>query len=254
MVPPLDNYRLLPTPKETFELNFSAVNFRIWSFRTPTTIFCTKELYNHGLLPSPRRGRFLQGREGSRSGWRRGVLRQLLRAHQSTRAYFGRRLKATGSSASECERAHNLLNKASRWSKLQKQMTRESVSAQLRLKYHKHIEEILAGTKTHDLEKFFNLVSRRLWDAQDNHRHAEKQTNKLLRVLEPERAQAFVTKGDAPVTMRPGKFHAELEKAGADPDFVRYMISREDLDGEYNDRVFGGEDSDSDMDISDDDM
>jgi len=51
---------------------------------------------------------------------------------------------------------------------------------------------------------------------------------------------------------RPEKIHAELEKAGADPDFVRFMISREDLDGEYYDRVFGGEDSDSDMDMSDD--
>jgi len=61
---------------------------------------------------------------------------------------------------------------------------------------------------------------------------------------------AFVTKGDEPVTTT----HAELEKADADPDFVRYMISREDLDGEYYDRVFDGEDSDSDMDISDDDM
>jgi len=29
---------------------------------------------------------------------------------------------------------------------------------------------------------------------------------------------------------------------------------REDLDGEYYDRVFGGEDSDSDMNMSDDDM
>jgi len=52
--------------------------------------------------------------------------------------------------------------------------------------------------------------------------------------------------------------HPDLEKAGTDPDFVRYMISREDhasdLDEEYYDRVFGGEDSDSDMDMSDDDM
>ena len=52
----------------------------------------------------------------------------------------------------------------------------------------------------------------------------------------------------------PEKIHAELEKAGADPDFVRFMISREDLDGEYYDRVFGGEDSDSDVDVSDDAM
>jgi len=52
----------------------------------------------------------------------------------------------------------------------------------------------------------------------------------------------------------PEKNHADLEKARADPDFVRYMISREYLDGEYYDRVFGGEDSDSDMDMSDDDV
>jgi len=79
-----------------------------------------------------------------------------------------------------------------------------------------------------------------------------RKTNKLFRVLE--RAQAFVTKGDEPVTVRSEKIHVELEKAGADPDFVRYMISREDLDGEYYERVFGGEDSDSDMDVSDDNM
>jgi len=55
------------------------------------------------------------------------------------------------------------------------------------------------------------------------------------------------------VTVRPEKIHADLEKAGADPDFVRYMISREDLDGKYYDRAFSGEDSDWDMDMSDDD-
>jgi len=70
----------------------------------------------------------------------------------------------------------------------------------------------------------------------------------MLGVLE--RAQTLVTNGDAPVKVRPGKIHAELEKAGADPEFVRYMISREDLSGK-NERVFSGEDSDSDMDISD---
>jgi len=32
------------------------------------------------------------------------------------------------------------------------------------------------------------------------------------------------------------------------------ISSREDLDGEYYDRTFGGEDSDSDMDMNDDDM
>jgi len=72
----------------------------------------------------------------------------------------------------------------------------------------------------------------------------------VLDVLE--RAQAFVTKGDEPVTVRPGKIHAEFEKAGADPNFVSYTINREDLDGECYDRVFGGKDSD--MDVSDDDM
>jgi len=67
---------------------------------------------------------------------------------------------------------------------------------------------------------------------------------------------AFVTKGGEPVTVRPGKIHAELKKASADPDFVwvRYMISTEDLDGEYYDRVFGGEDSGLDTDISNDDI
>jgi hypothetical protein len=131
-------------------------------------------------------------------------------------------------------------------------MKRESVRAQLRLKYHCHNEEIVAGTKTHDSEKLFNLVSRRLKNAQENHRHAEKQTNKLLGVLE--RTQVFVTKGDEPVKVRPEKIHAELKKAGADPNFVRSMISREDLDGKYYDHVFGGKDSDSDMDMRDDDM
>jgi len=47
------------------------------------------------------------------------------------------------------------------------------------------------------------------------------------------------------------KIYADLEKVGADPNFVRYMISREDLDGKYYDRVSGGEDGDSDMDMSD---
>ena len=54
--------------------------------------------------------------------------------------------------------------------------------------------------------------------------------------------------------MRPEKNHADLEKAGADSDCVRYIISTEDLDGKYYNHVFGGEDSDSDMDMSDDDM
>ena len=44
---------------------------------------------------------------------------------------------------------------------------------------------------------------------------------------------------------------AKLEKTGGDPDFVRYMISRKDLD---YDGVFGGEDRDLGMDASDDNM
>jgi len=87
-----------------------------------------------------------------------------------------------------------------------------------------------------------------LENAPENHSLAEKQTNKLFGVLE--RAQEFVIKGDEPVTVRQEKIHEELEKAGADPDFVRYTISRKDLDGEYHDCVFGGQDSNSDMDVS----
>jgi len=62
------------------------------------------------------------------------------------------------------------------------------------------------------------------------------------------------TNGDEPVTVRPEKIHAEFERAGADPDFVRFMTSREDLDREHYERVFGGEDCDWDMDMSDDEM
>ena len=47
-----DNRGLLPTPKETYVLNSIAVILRISSFRIPTSIFCTKDLYNPGLLPS----------------------------------------------------------------------------------------------------------------------------------------------------------------------------------------------------------
>jgi len=74
-------------------------------------------------------------------------------------------------------------------------------------------------SKTHDSEKLLNLVQKRLKNAQETHRSAEKKTNELLGVLE--RAQAFVTQGDAPVTMRPGKMHSELEKSGPDPNFVQ---------------------------------
>jgi len=103
--------------------------------------------------------------------------------NQTEQAYFGRRLGAAGSSALECDWAHKLLSKV--WSKLWKQMRRESARAQLRLKHYWHNEEIIAGTKTHDSEKLFNLVSRRsVKNVQENHRHAEKQTNKLLAVIE----------------------------------------------------------------------
>jgi len=42
---PPDNW-LLATPKEICDLNLSAVTLSMWSFRTPISIFCTKELYN----------------------------------------------------------------------------------------------------------------------------------------------------------------------------------------------------------------
>jgi len=41
-----DNRGLLATPKETYDFNVSAVTLSIWSFRTPTSIFGTKELNN----------------------------------------------------------------------------------------------------------------------------------------------------------------------------------------------------------------
>ena len=45
------NRGLLPTPNETYGLNLSALTLSIWSFRMPTSIFCTKELYDPGLPP-----------------------------------------------------------------------------------------------------------------------------------------------------------------------------------------------------------
>ena len=54
LLPLPDDCRLLPTPKETYDLNLSAVALIILSFRNPISIFCTKELYNPGLLPCPR--------------------------------------------------------------------------------------------------------------------------------------------------------------------------------------------------------
>ena len=55
LLPLPDNHGLLQNPKETYDLNSSAVILRISSFRI-LTIFCTKELYNYGLLTSPRCG------------------------------------------------------------------------------------------------------------------------------------------------------------------------------------------------------
>jgi len=54
LLPFTDNCGLLPTPKETYDLNLSAVTFRILSFRIPTLILCTKELYSPALFASPR--------------------------------------------------------------------------------------------------------------------------------------------------------------------------------------------------------
>jgi len=53
LLPPSDCRGLLPIPKETYNLNLSAINLSIWSFRTPTSICCTIHLYNPDLLPSP---------------------------------------------------------------------------------------------------------------------------------------------------------------------------------------------------------
>jgi len=39
------------TPKEIYNLNLSTITVSIWSFWNPTSIFCNKELYNHGLPP-----------------------------------------------------------------------------------------------------------------------------------------------------------------------------------------------------------
>jgi len=51
LLPLPDKRGSLPSPTETYDLNLSAVTFSNWSFRTPTSIFCTEELYNPGLPP-----------------------------------------------------------------------------------------------------------------------------------------------------------------------------------------------------------
>jgi len=49
MLPPPDNRGLLPTPTKTDNVNLSAITLNNGSFRTPTAIFGTDELYNPGL-------------------------------------------------------------------------------------------------------------------------------------------------------------------------------------------------------------
>ena len=39
-----------------FDFDFECSSLTIWSLRSPTSIFCTKDLYNPGLPPSPRQG------------------------------------------------------------------------------------------------------------------------------------------------------------------------------------------------------
>ena len=76
-----------------------------------------------------------------------------------------------------------------------------------------------------------------------------KQTNKQMLPRTPagqERLAFEATMGSA-VAAAAG---ATVDEDDQDDEAVR-MISREDLDGEYYDCVFGGKDSDSDMDISD---
>ena len=59
-----DNRRSLVTPKKIYDLNLSAVTLSIWSFQTPTSIFCTKELYNPVFFfvqpPSPFTRHFIE--------------------------------------------------------------------------------------------------------------------------------------------------------------------------------------------------
>ena len=51
LLPLTDNRGLLSTPKETCDSNLFPNILSIQSFRTPTSIFGTKQLYNPGLLP-----------------------------------------------------------------------------------------------------------------------------------------------------------------------------------------------------------
>ena len=51
---PSDIRVLLPTPKETYDLNLSKVTSSIWSFHVPTAICGTKNWYYLGSLPFPR--------------------------------------------------------------------------------------------------------------------------------------------------------------------------------------------------------
>jgi len=52
LLPPPD-FRSLLNPKRGLWFEFECTYLRIWSFRPTTSIFCTKELYNHVLFPFP---------------------------------------------------------------------------------------------------------------------------------------------------------------------------------------------------------
>ena len=43
-------------PKKGLRFEFECSYLKIWSSRQPTSIFGTKEVYSHGLLPFPRGG------------------------------------------------------------------------------------------------------------------------------------------------------------------------------------------------------
>jgi len=49
----MDNRGLLPNPKETYDLNLSAVTLHNCSFETPTAILCTKNCMNPWFASIP---------------------------------------------------------------------------------------------------------------------------------------------------------------------------------------------------------
>jgi len=56
LLPPPDNHGLPSNPKHIYYLISSAISSGIWSFCTPTAIFCTKNCTILGALLSPRIG------------------------------------------------------------------------------------------------------------------------------------------------------------------------------------------------------